>query len=239
MGSSWVPRDGAGADDWLQFWGGAFGSLFAVLGAYLLENWRRSSHDRASRSEVINEVLRAYREARAVYDAALQDFPKASRKSQRAMEVRAKAGMAADTLDRLLNKPHLTDGSIAVGSGGIALMRIVIRGAEVLDENDGVEHPKRAHEQICSALALEGAIHERCHELEWSTKRIGIAGRLWATITAAKCKYDQCRADNSDNQPQSPAHLRQQTLCRRLVSVRHDGPPWDQLLQPAARQIAR
>ncbi len=149
-----VAAHGASAGDWLQFSGGALGSIFAVAGAYGLETWRRRAEERSAKSEALQEVLNGYISAREVYDLAKAQFPTVHRKSLEAAALAVNARLMSNTLDRLLSKPHLTDGAIAIGAGGILLMKSVLDGAAILDEDDGIQHQLRASEKLKSCAAL-------------------------------------------------------------------------------------
>jgi hypothetical protein len=120
---------GHGTIDWSAV--GAVGTLLAS-GIALLASWLALKapewNKSADRSESTNEVIKATEEALELYAQARQMVAaNGNWASPTVITLRTRADHVYQTLDRLVGRPSLTDGAIAVGAGGMSIMAILRR----------------------------------------------------------------------------------------------------------------
>ncbi len=120
-------------------WGavGAFGTmsasiiaLFASWLAIKAPQWNKNQDRRESTGEVLaaaDEALRLYAEAHTMTVGT----DKWSTKSVSVLRI--KAAHLYETLDRLVGRPSLTDGAIAVGAGAMSILHL-LRSLETTEE---------------------------------------------------------------------------------------------------------
>ena len=149
--------DGAKPGDWLGMVGAMLGTMMAIGGAVAIDRQKVASERRAS----ILEVMRVSDEALALHQKALDCFPTEHWKSSAAAKIGIEADQLNLTADRLLNRPHLTDGAIQVGAGIMTLMQTIKRGADIFTAENGDHFGKRAFDAIKVSSALVASIEGR------------------------------------------------------------------------------
>lgn len=126
-----------GAIDWnaVSAVSTAVAAIIALLTSGLAlkaPEWSR----KAERRDTTHEVLRAVEEAMAVYREAAKLVENGSWAEDLMFRTRIKASHLYGTLDRLIGRPCLTDGAIAVGTGAISVLAAVIG---IPSPNDAIE----------------------------------------------------------------------------------------------------
>jgi type II secretory pathway pseudopilin PulG len=96
-------------------------ALFASWLAIRAPEWSR----RADRREATSEVLRATGEAIEIYRGAAQLVAEKSWPDDLVTLIRIRADHLYATLDRLIGRPSLTDGAIAVGAGAMSILAAI------------------------------------------------------------------------------------------------------------------
>jgi hypothetical protein len=79
-------------------------------------------------------VLSATREAILLFDEAKMVFARASWRDTASATLAARADHLRMALDRLLNLPELTDGTIIAGSGAIRLLEAIMQGRDMIEQ---------------------------------------------------------------------------------------------------------
>lgn len=103
----------------------AAAAIIALLASWLAlkaPEWSR----KAERQDATLEVLRAVKEAVAIYGGAAESVANKAWPDDLASLIRIRAMQLHATLDRLLNRPSLTDGAIAIGSGAMSVLAAII-----------------------------------------------------------------------------------------------------------------
>lgn len=103
----------------------ASAAIIALLASWLAlkaPEWSR----KAERRDATQEVLRAVREALAVYHGAAKLVESKAWPDDLTSLIRIRASHLHATLDRLLNRPSLTDGAIAIGAGAMSVLNAII-----------------------------------------------------------------------------------------------------------------
>lgn len=108
-------------------------AAYAATIAVYAPRWQR----RRERAEATAEVLSATREAILLFDEAKMVFARASWRDAASATLAARADHLRMTLDRLLDRPQLTDGAIVAGSGAIRLLEAIMQGRDMIFSGNG------------------------------------------------------------------------------------------------------
>lgn len=145
---------GSGAIDWnaVSALGSILASFVALFVAWLAlkaPEWGK----RADRREASAEVLSAAEEALGLYKEAHQmavvdeKWP-----SEKVIPLRIRASHLHETLDRLISRPWLTDGVIAVGAGAMSILS-TIKSTATFEELLEARRPTQSQSKIEKMLA--------------------------------------------------------------------------------------
>lgn len=170
-------KHGANAGDWLQFIGGALGAALAVAGAAVTDIQRQARARAADQASALREVVRAVDDALAVA-ADLKEFIARGIKDAERAQIAARACQCEATLDRLLNRPVLTDGAISIGAGAMQMMRYIINNKSAYNPHIfGGDGPA----DLLAALGvLETQVLERRTKVDLYARRLDVRrSRLW------------------------------------------------------------
>ena len=149
--------------DWSEVWAActiilALVAAYAATVAVYAPRWQR----RRDRSEATAEVLSATREAILLFDEAKMVFARASWRDQASATLAARADHIHMTLDRLLNRPELSDGTIIAGSGAMRLLEAIMGGRDMIfSGNGGAGFGKLALEVLFPVDPILPVIEER------------------------------------------------------------------------------
>lgn len=142
--------DGAKPADWLGLVGAMLGTMMAIGGAVMVDRYKVANE----RIESIREVIRASERGIELYDTARTTFKNLRWKSDEAAIIAAEADQWNATIDRLLSRPHLTDGAINIGTGSMRLMQSVRRAADVFQESNGDNFGDRAFDILIESVTV-------------------------------------------------------------------------------------
>jgi hypothetical protein len=146
---------------------------YAATVAVYAPRWQR----RRNRSEATAEVLSATREAILLFDEAKMVFARASWRDAPSAVLAARADHLHMTLDRLLNRPELTDGAIVAGSGAMRLLEAIMQGRDMIfSGNGGAGFGKLALEVLFPVDPIVPVVEDRAirvarHAVRWRWPR--------------------------------------------------------------------
>lgn len=149
--------------DWAEVWAIctvilALVAAYAATVAVYAPRWQR----RRDRAEATAEVLSATREAILLFDEAKMVFARASWRDQASALLAARADHLHMTLDRLLGRPELSDGTIIAGSGAMRLLEAIMGGRDMIfSGNGGAGFGKLALEVLFPVDPILPVVEER------------------------------------------------------------------------------
>ena len=122
-------------------------------------------------------MLSATREAILLFDEAKMVFARASWRDAPSAVLAARADHLHMTLDRLLNRPELTDGAIVAGSGAMRLLEAIMQGRDMIfSGNGGAGFGKLALEVLFPVDPIVPVVEDRAirvarHAVRWRWPR--------------------------------------------------------------------
>jgi hypothetical protein len=108
-------------------------AAYAATIAVYAPRWQRARE----RSETTAAVLSATREAILLFDEAKMVFARASWRDQASAMLAARADHLHMTIERLLNRPELSEGAIVAGSGAMRLLEAIMGGRDMIFSGNG------------------------------------------------------------------------------------------------------
>ena len=149
--------------DWSEVWAIltivlALAATYAATVAVYAPRWQR----RRDRAEATADVLSATREAILLFDEAKMVFARASWRDAASATLAARADHLHMTLDRLLNRPELNDGTVIAGSGAMRLLEAIMGGRDMIfSGNGGAGFGKLALEVLFPVDPILPVVEER------------------------------------------------------------------------------